>query len=61
MSVGAVVSSGITLKVQLFEFVLASVAIKVTMVAPVIIVPAGGFCETTGAGSQLSVTKASPV
>ena len=55
---GGVLSIGVTLNVQLFEFPDASVAVIVTTVGPVTTVEAAGDCVRTGEVSQLSLTVA---
>ena len=59
---GTVVSTRLTLKVQVEIFPLASVAVNVTTVVPTPLtaVPAAGDCITTTA-EQLSAVVASPV
>ena len=54
--VGEIVSVMLTVKGHSEKFPLASVAVKVTVVAALIIVPGIGNCVTIGVGSQLSAT-----
>ena len=54
---GGVLSTGVTMKVQVAAFPAASVAVMVTAVAEVIAVPTTGLCVITSAADpvQLSV------
>jgi hypothetical protein len=58
---GGVWSVGITWNVQVVLLPASSVAVRVTVVVPVITVPTAGDCVTVTEASQLSVDVASPV
>ena len=61
ITVGAVASTTVTVKVQAAELFAPSVAVKVTTWLPVMVVPETGLCALLGLAVQLSFAVAAAV